>query len=93
MAIARINQFEAKAGAKEKVYVLLESMISTVRACPGCLSRLMLRGIGNPACLAIIEQWDSVESHRRAAQAIPLDKFSEAMTLFAKPASGMYYGG
>jgi quinol monooxygenase YgiN len=91
MAITRINQFEAKASAGENLYAFLQSVISVITACPGCISCRLLRSTENPACLAIIEEWDSIESHQRAASAIPPEKLAMAAALFAKPPSGMYY--
>jgi quinol monooxygenase YgiN len=91
MAIIRINHFEAKAAAEEKLNAFLQSVISVITACPGCVSCRLLRSTENPACLVIIEEWDSIESHQRAAQSIPPDKLAEASVLFAKPPSGMYY--
>jgi quinol monooxygenase YgiN len=91
MTITRINQFEAKAAAEEKLYAFLQSVISIITACPGCISCRLLRSTENPACLAIIEEWDSIESHKSAAHAIPREKMAEAATLFAKSPSGMYY--
>jgi quinol monooxygenase YgiN len=91
MAITRINQFEAKAAAEEKLYAFLQSVISIIKACPGCISCRLLRSTENPACLAIIEEWDSIESHQRAVHAIPPEKLAEAAALFAKPPSGVYH--
>lgn len=91
MTITRINQFEAKPGAEERLYTLLRSVISIIETCPGCLSCRLLRSTENPACLAIIEEWDRIESHQKAAQAIPREKFAEVSALFGKPAAGMYY--
>jgi quinol monooxygenase YgiN len=91
VTITRINQFEAKAAVEEKLYVFLQSVISDITACPGCISCRLLRSTENAACLAIIEEWDSIESHQRAASAIPPGKIAEAAVLFAKPPSGMYY--
>ena len=91
MTITRINQFEAKVSAEEKLYAFLQSVISTIKACPGCISVKLLRSTENPACLAIIEEWDSIESHQKAASAIPPEQMAVAMSLFAKPPSGMYY--
>jgi len=92
MPITRINQFEAKGGAEEKLYAFLQSIISVITACPGCISCRLLRSTENPAFLAIIEEWDNIESHRKAASAIPPEKLAEAAVLFAKPPSGTYYG-
>lgn len=91
MTITRINQFEAKASAEEQLYVFLQSVISTIASCPGNISVRLLRGSENPACLAIIEEWDSIASHQAAAKAIPREKLAEAAALFAKPPTGMYY--
>jgi quinol monooxygenase YgiN len=91
MAITRIHQFQAKAGAEEKLHAFLQSVISIITTCPGCISCRLLRSTENPACLAIIEEWDSVESHQGAAHAIPREKMAEAAALFGKPPSGMYY--
>jgi quinol monooxygenase YgiN len=91
MAITRINQFEAKPSLEEKLYSFLQSVISVIEACPGCMSCTLLRSTENPACFAIIEEWDSVEAHQRAARAIPPETLGQAAALFAKPPSGMYY--
>ncbi len=91
MTITRINQFEAKVAAEEKLYAFLQSVIAVITTCGGCISCRLLRSTENPACLAIIEEWDSIESHQKAASAIPPALLAEAVALFAKPASGMYY--
>src|SRR5712671_7746720 len=91
MTITRINQFEAKTALEERLFAFLHSVISVITACPGCISCKLLRSTENPACFAIIEEWDSIESHQNAASAIPPAKLAEAAALFAKPPSGMYY--
>lgn len=92
MPITRINHFEAKPSEAENLYRFLQSVISVITTCPGNLSCRLLRSTENPACLAIIEEWDSIDSHQKAASAIPPEKIAEAAKLFAKPPSGMYYG-
>jgi quinol monooxygenase YgiN len=91
MSITRINQFEAKPDCEEKLHTFLQSVIAVILTCPGCLSCKLLRSTENPACLAIIEEWDNIASHQKAASAIPKEKLAEAGLLFAKPPSGMYY--
>ena len=91
MAITRINQFEAGASLGDEQYSFLQSVISVVEKCPGCISCRLLRSVEYPACMAIIEEWESIDAHRNAAQAIPPEKLREAGALFAKPPSGMYY--
>lgn len=91
MAITRINHFEAKAGSEQALYEFLQSVISVVKECSGCLGCQLLRSIENPANLVIVEQWDNVESHKQAASAIPPEKLKDAFALFAKPPAGVYY--
>lgn len=91
MAITRINNFEAKVGSEQALYDFLQSVISIVKVCSGCLGCQLLRSIENPASLVIIEQWDNVESHKQAASAIPPDKLQAAFALIAKPPVGAYY--
>ena len=93
MAITRINHFEAKAGSEQALYEFLQSVISIVKGCAGCIDCQLLRSIENPVNLVIIEQWDDVESHQKAGSAVPPEKLKEVFALFAKPASGAYYAG
>ena len=91
LAITRINTFEAKAGSEEDLYRFLQSVISRVTACPGSISCQLLRSTDSVTAFAIIEEWDDVESHQKAARAIPPEMMAQAGTLFAKPPSGSYY--
>ena len=91
MTITRINQFEARASREESLHAFLQSVISVIETCPGCLSCRLLRSVDNPACLAIIEEWENIEAHQSAASAIPPEKLAEAAALFARPPAGMYY--
>lgn len=89
--ITRINQFEAKKGLEEKLFEFLQSVISIIEQSPGCHSCQLLRSTDNPAQLAIIEEWASIEDHQNAAKAISPEKMAQAMALFAKPPFGAYY--
>ena len=89
--ITRINQFEAKKGLEEKLFEFLRSVISIVEKSPGCISCQLLRSTDNPADLAIIEEWESIENHQNAAKGISPEKMTQAMALFSKPPSGTYY--
>ncbi len=89
--VTRINQFEAKQDLAEQLFEFLRSVIAIVEKTPGCISCELLRSVDDPAQLAIIERWDSIEDHRNAAKAIPREKMAEAMALFARPPSGTYY--
>ena len=91
MAITRINHFEAKVGSEQALYEFLQSVISVVKECSGCLDCQLLRSIENPTGLVIVEHWDNVESHKQAASAIPPEKLKDAFALLAKPPAGVYY--
>jgi len=91
MAVTRINHFESKPGAEEKLQALLRSVIGIILNCPGVVSCKLLRSVEKHSSFAIIEKWDSIEAHQRAAKAIPPEKMAEAMALFAKPPVGEYY--
>jgi quinol monooxygenase YgiN len=91
MAITRINHFEAKVGSEQTLYEFLQSVISVVKESSGCLGCQLLRSIENPESIVIIEQWDSVESHKQAASAIPPEQLKAAFALIAKPPAGGYY--
>ena len=91
MIITRINQFEARKEFEEKLFEFLRSVISVIETSPGCKSCRLLRSVDNPAHLAIIEEWESIEAHQNAAKAIPPEKLNQAMSMFAKPPSGTYY--
>ena len=91
MTITRINQFEAKEGSDEKLYEFLQSVGSVIKKSPGCRSSRLLRGTENPAHLAIVEEWESIEAYQNAAGAIPPESLNQAMSMFARPPSGAYY--
>ena len=91
MAITRINHFEAKAGFEQALYEFLQSVISVVKECSGCLGCQLLRSIENPTSLVIVEHWDNIESHKQAASAIPPEKLKDVFALLAKPPAGVYY--
>lgn len=91
ITITRINHFEAKVGSESALYDFLQSIISIVKECSGCLGCQLLHSIENSTNLVIIEQWDSVESHKQAADAVPPEKLQAAFALIAKPPTGMYY--
>lgn len=91
MAITRINNFEANVGSEQKLYDFLQSVISVIKNCSGCLGCQLLRSTESLANLVIIEQWESIEAHQNAASAIPAETLKEAYGLFATPPSGRYY--
>lgn len=91
MPITRINHFEAKPGAEQALCEFLQSVIAIIENCSGCLGCQLLLSLDNSANIAIVEQWVDVESHQRAAGAIPPEQLQAAFEFFAKPPSGSYY--
>lgn len=91
MTITRINHFVARPGLEQQLHEFLASVISVIESCEGCLSCRLLRGTEDPAQLAIIEEWESIEAHQAAAGAIPPEQLAAAVAMFAKPPAGSYY--
>jgi quinol monooxygenase YgiN len=91
MSVIRINQFEANPGSEAAMLAFFRSITPIISACAGCVSVRVLESLNQPANLAVIEEWESVEVHQQAAKAIPPELMSTAMGLFAKPPAGAYY--
>ena len=90
MAITRINHFEAK-DSGDQLLAFMQDVVKKVKVLPGCQSVRLLRSTENPARLAIVEEWDSIKAHQKAATAIPPEQLKRAMDLVAKPPVGEYY--
>ena len=92
MAITRINEFRAKPGRGLALRMFLASVVTDVRAAPGCRSCELNEALDNPEQFAVIEVWDSVEDHKAAGRALaPPARIEEAMTLLGAPAAGTYF--
>jgi quinol monooxygenase YgiN len=66
-------------------------MVGKVKTLPGCRSVRLLRSTEDPAHLAVVEEWESIEAHQKAASAIPPETMKTAKALFARPPVGEYY--
>ena len=91
MTITRINEFRAAAGKAEALHTFLASVLTLIRDADGCRSVELFVGHDDPSYLAIIEVWDSVESHQAAAGRVPPAKLAEVQPLLAEPPKGRYY--
>ena len=91
MAITRINTFEARSGQAAELREFLSSVIALIIDAPGCRSVELLVGHDDPARLAILESWDTVEAHQAAASRISPELLQQARVLFASPPVGAYY--
>ena len=91
MPVTRINHFEARRETSERLHTFMQAVVAKVRTQPGCRSVRLLRSTENPDHLAIVEEWDSIEAHKRAATAIPPNQLEQAKALVARPPVGEYY--
>src|SRR5690348_16263253 len=91
MPITRINEFKAAADQGDALRDFLASVINRILGAEGCQSCQLLRHHDDATRLAIVEVWDSIESHQAAASRIPPELLAEARTFFAEPARGAYY--
>jgi len=92
MAITRLNAFHAKSGRGAALRTFLTSVVTDVRAAPGCRSCELYEAVDDPEQFAVVEVWDTVEAHRAAAKALaPPARVEEAMRLLATPAVGTYF--
>jgi quinol monooxygenase YgiN len=91
MSVTRINHFEAKEDTVDQLHIFMEGVVEKVKNLPGCRSVRLLRSTENPAHLAIVEEWDSIEDHQRAATTIPPDLLEKAKTLVAAQPMGEYF--
>ena len=91
MSVTRINHFEAQWNSAERLHLFMQGVVAKVKTLPGCRSVRLLRSSENPAHLAIIEEWDSIEAHKLAAKTMPPDELEKAKALFVRPPVGEYY--
>ena len=73
MAITAILDLQLKADAGESARQVIHDTLTATRAFPGCLSVTVLVDHGDPAHVAVVETWESMEHDRayRAWRATP----------------------
>ena len=91
MPITRINEFRAKPGRGPSLRTFLTSVVTDVRAAPGCRACTLYEALDDPERFAVIEVWNTVEDHKAAGRALAPARLQEAMTLLGAPAVGTYY--
>jgi quinol monooxygenase YgiN len=91
MAVIRISHFEAKRDTAPQLNAFMQDVVRKVQKLPGCQSVQLLRSTEDPRQFAIVEAWDSIEAHQRAATTIPPDQLERAKQLVARPPVGGYY--
>ena len=91
MLVTRINHFEAKKDTTKQLDAFMQDVITKVKTLPGCRSVRLLHSIENNTHFAVVEEWDSIEAHQKAAANIPADQLKHAHELVAGPPVGEYF--
>ncbi|MHA3770497.1 putative quinol monooxygenase [Verrucomicrobiota bacterium sgz303538] len=90
MAITRLNYFTAKPEQRDALARFLSDVIAVVRTAEGCLSCRLLCDHMNSSEFVILEVWESIDAHQKAAGKIPKEQISSVMQYLQKPPSGEY---
>ncbi|MDB6031294.1 MAG: antibiotic biosynthesis monooxygenase [Verrucomicrobiales bacterium] len=93
MAVTRLNYFAAKAEQREALARFLFDEIQVVINAEGCLSCRLLCDYANPLEFVILESWESVEAHQKAAGMIPKEQIMSVMQYFGEAAQGRLFSG
>ena len=88
MAITRLNYFTAKPEQCDALAKFLTEVISVVRRAEGCHWCRLLRDEINPVEFVILESWESIEAHQKAAGMIPKEQISSVMQFLEKAPHG-----
>jgi quinol monooxygenase YgiN len=91
MSISRIGEFTGKAETINELKDFLLSILPLIRSSPGCESVQLFQSQEDPTRFTMIENWDSVESHRASVKNIPPEKLAEIRPLLGATPSGSYY--
>lgn len=90
MRVTRLNYFTAKPSQADALAAFLTEIIAVVRAAEGCVSCRLLRDCAKPAEFVIVEEWESVSAHQKAASLIPRERISSVMQYLETPPRGDY---
>ncbi|MGC4073571.1 MAG: antibiotic biosynthesis monooxygenase family protein [Nibricoccus sp.] len=90
MPVTRLNYFTAKAEQSAALARFLTDVIAVVQTAEGCLSCRLLRDEMNSTEYVILESWESVSAHQKAAGMIPKEKISSVMQYLEKAPRGEY---
>lgn len=91
MNIARMSEFQAKAGKEAALRDFLRSLLPLIRSAPGCLSCELFQNQADPAKYVIVEMWESVEAHKASVKNIPPELLEQVIPLLDGSPSGQYY--
>lgn len=91
MSVTRINHFSAKPDQADGLAAFLNEVIRVVRTADGCVSCRLLRDQAQPTEFVILEEWESVAAHQKAASLIPKERINSVMQYLASPPRGQYF--
>jgi quinol monooxygenase YgiN len=90
MPVTRLNYFTAKPEQATALAAFLSEVIDIVQAADGFVSCRLLRDQRNPTEFVILEEWESVAAHQKAASLIPRERINSVMQYLAQPPRGEY---
>jgi quinol monooxygenase YgiN len=92
MSVVRMGEMQAQAGQGGALLDLLRlHFVPAIEAAAGCRGYQVLQRSDDPARIAIIEVWDSLEAHQASAMSIPPHVIEQVKELLAAPPAGGYY--
>lgn len=91
MSITRIGEFQAKQESIEEMRDFLISIMPGIKSSQGCESVQLYQSHDDPTKFAMIEAWDSIESHQASVRNIPPEKLTEIRPLLASSPNGNYF--
>ena len=91
MVVTRINEFVAADGKSKELDEFLSSLIPFISGSEGWISCQVLTGLEDSQKFIVVEQWQSVEDHKKSLEKFPKDEMQAAMSLFGAPPKGDYY--
>lgn len=91
-SIIRMGELRAREGKEAALHAFIARVIvPALQTADGCRSCHVWVSDGYPGRFLIIEEWDSVESHRASAQAIDPSDIRAIMELLDDSPAGHYY--
>ncbi len=91
MSIKRINEFQAAEDKPEELFEFLKSLVPYISSSEGCSSCEVLWNDEIQASFVVLEEWDSIEAHKKSIENFPKEKIQAAMGLLVAPPKGGYY--
>ncbi len=91
MSITRISEFQAKQESIEASRDLLISIMDGIKSSQGCESVQLYQSQDDRTKFAMIELWESIDSHQASVKNIPAEQLTVIRPLLASAPSGRYY--